>query len=148
MLPACVVSGHSYLVPVQTDPRLLCLSGCDGPQGQERRGYGARIKPQLSLSHVTIWQLGIISDARGFQQCPCPPLTHFDFFWTQASGWSEDVVSGVCLHFSHIRSWTVRILSSPVPWLRRVVTGLPPWGHGFDLYPSLVEFVREKLALA
>jgi len=84
----------------------------------------------------------------GISAVPLPPHTHFDFFWTQASGWSEDVVSGVCLHFSHICYWTVRLLRSPVPWLRRVVTGLPPWGHGFDLCPRLVEFVTDKLALA
>jgi len=33
---------------------------------------------------------------------PLSPHTHFDFFSTQASGWSEDVVSGVCLDFSHM----------------------------------------------
>jgi hypothetical protein len=147
MLPACAVSGHSYLVPAQADPLLLCLSGCDGPHGQQRRGYGSRIKPQLSVSHVTIWQLGIISDARGFQQCPCP-LTP-----TLISS-ELKLVDGVKMWFlvsaltSAICSSTVRLLTSSVPWLRRVITGLPPWGHGFDIWPGLVEFVRDKLALA
>ena len=38
----------------------------------------------------------------GISAVPSSPHTHFDFFRTQASGWSEDVVSGVCLHFSRM----------------------------------------------
>jgi hypothetical protein len=63
---------HSYLVPVQANPLRLYLSGYDGPNGQQQRGYVSRIKPQLSVSHVTIWQLRIISAVQGFQQWPCP----------------------------------------------------------------------------